>query len=70
MREVWAAQVRGDGGRFEVARLEVDDAGRFRLSTRSAAAGSDDVAVLAREDVERLTDALVDEFDPGTGASS
>jgi hypothetical protein len=66
MREVWAAQVRGDGGRFEMARLEVDDAGRFRLSTRSAAAGSDDVAVLERGDVVRLYEVLDDEL--GSGA--
>jgi hypothetical protein len=70
VREVWSAHVRGDGGRFERARLVVDDAGRFVLETSSAAEGSADRAVIDREDVERLTDALVDEFDPETGPSS
>lgn len=65
MREVWKAQVRGDGGRFELARLVVDDAGRFRLSTRSAASGSDDVAVLERDDVVRLSEVLDDELGSG-----
>jgi hypothetical protein len=58
--------VHGDGGRFERARLIVDDSGRFVLETSSASSGSADRAVLKREDVEALTDALVDEFDPGS----
>ena len=69
MREVWSAHVRGDGGRFERARLVVDDAGRFVLETSSVSVGSTDRAVIDREDLERLTDALVVEFDPA-GPSS
>lgn len=70
MREVWSARVHGEGGRFERARLVVDDAGRFVLETSSASEGSSDRAIVDREDVERLTDALVDEFDPESGPSS
>jgi hypothetical protein len=66
-REVWNARVHGEGGRFERARLLVDDAGRFVLETSSASEGSADRAVIDRADVERLTDALVDELDPGSG---
>lgn len=65
MREVWSAHVRGDGGRFERARLFEDDAGRYVLETSSAAEGSADRAVIDREDLEKLTDALVDLFDAG-----
>jgi hypothetical protein len=63
-RVVWQAHVRGDGGRFERATLSVDDQARWILETSSAAAGSADRAVLDRADVERLADALIDEFDP------
>ncbi len=69
-REVWSARVHGGGGRFERARLFVDDGGRFVFETSSESDGSADRAVIDREDVERLTDALVDEFDPETGPSA
>ncbi len=69
-RAVWAARVRGDGGRFERAELSVDDeSGRFVLRTWNVGDESADRAEFDRDDVERLTDALVRELDPA-GPSS
>jgi len=64
MRQVWSARVQGGGGRFERATLSIDDGGQFVLETSSASVGSADRAVIDRGDVERLADALLDEFDP------
>jgi hypothetical protein len=60
---LWSARVHGDGGRFERARVLVDERGRFVLETSSVSAGSEDRAVISQEDAQRLIDALVDEFD-------
>lgn len=65
-REVWSAQVHGTRGQFERARLEVDDAGRFLLSTSNSTAGSDDSALIERDDVVRLLEVLDDELGSGS----
>ena len=62
-RQLWSARVRGDGGLFERASIEVDDAGRFVLVTENERAASYDRAVLDRADVDRLADALCAELD-------
>lgn len=66
-RALWVARVHGDGGRFERAELAVDDeSGRFVLRTWNRGDESADVAMFDRADVERLVDAIVDEFDTGS----
>jgi hypothetical protein len=62
MRLVWEARVRGGGGRFERAALFVDGAGDFVLETSSQSEGSADRAVIDRDDVVWLIEALGDEM--------
>ena len=61
---LWSATVRGGGERFERAQLVRDDAGRFVFVTSSASAGSEDRAVIDRDDLEALADVLVEQLDP------
>ena len=65
MREVWSATVHGLRGQFERASLSVDDGGRFVLTTSNTSAGSDDVAVIERDDAVRLHEVLEDELHDG-----
>jgi hypothetical protein len=62
VREVWSATVHGLRGQFERAALAVDDGGRFVLTTSNETRGSEDVAVIERDDVVRLSEVLDDEL--------
>ncbi len=64
-REVWSARVRGDGGMFERATIEVDERGDFVLVTESQRFASYDRAVIERDDVVRLLEVLEEETAAG-----